>query len=149
MSWNYRVIRKTTYMGTKTYHSYNLYEVYYDERGRVQATSEEPIVPAGENIIELMRDLCAMFKAFALPILEWDLVFRRGLEPSMHELKEAKTITHPWTPPSKEEIQKIEVEIDRTRILAETIYKKECCNKTPKEIISFLGNLPVTWTDSK
>ena len=138
MSWNYRVIRKTTHMGSRSYYSYNIYEVYYDEKNRVTATSEDPICPSGETVMELIHDIYAMIRAFTQPILEWDLVFRKGLEPSMHELKEARTITHEWVPPTKEEIRKIEYEMDCDRVRAETIYKKECCNKTLKEALNFM-----------
>jgi len=140
MSWDYRVIRKTTYASGKTYYSYNLYEVYYDEKGRVVATTEEPAMPGGENIMELMRDFYAMFRAFTLPILEWDLILRNGLEPSMHELKQAPTITHPWVPPSKEEIQKIEIEMDKERIAAEATYHKECSKKSPDQVFQFMAD---------
>jgi hypothetical protein len=138
MSWNYRVIRKTTHMGSRAYYSYSIYEVYYDENNRVTATSEEPIYPSGETVIELMHDIYAMFRAFTQPILEWDLVFRKGLEPSMHELREAKTFTHEWVPPTKEEIRKIEYRMDCERIRAEAEYKKECCNKSLKDVFEFL-----------
>lgn len=138
MSWNYRVIRKTTYSGTKTYHSYSIYEVYYNEKGKVVATSEEPIMPMGENVMELMRDIYYMFKAFTHPILEWDLVFRKGLEPTMHELSNTKVVTHDWVPPSKEEIREIELQIDKERVEAEAVYRKECCEKTTKQVFEFL-----------
>jgi hypothetical protein len=141
MSWNYRVIRKTTHSGGKTYHSYSIYEVYYDGRGKAVATSEEPIVPMGENVLELMRDIYAMFRAFTYPILEWDLVFRKGLEPTMSELRDGKTITHKWTPPSKDEIRKIELEIEHERLLAESTYKDKCCNKSVTEILNLLETL--------
>lgn len=140
MSWNYRVIRKTTHMGSRTYHSYNIYEVYYDEKNRVAATSEDPICPSGETVMELMQDIYAMCRAFTQPILEWDLVFRKGLEPSMSELRDAKTVTHEWVPPTKDEIRKIELEMDRERLLAENTYKKECCDKTLKEVLEFMEN---------
>lgn|GEM_PF-5989494 len=140
MSWDYRVIRKTTHAMGKTYYSYNLYEVYYDEKGRVVATTEEPVMPAGENIIELMRDFYAMFRAFTLPILEWDLILRNGLELSMHELKQTPTITHQWVPPSKEEMEKIEIEINKERVTAEATYQKECCKKSPAQVFQFMAN---------
>ena len=138
MSWNYRVIRKTTHSGGKSYHSYSIYEVYYNDKGKVVATSEEPITPMGENVLELMRDIYAMFKAFTHPILEWDLVFRKGLEPTMHELSNTKVITHDWVPPTKEEIKRIELEIDKERVAAEAFYKSECCEKPTKQVFEFL-----------
>jgi hypothetical protein len=140
MSWDYRVVRKTSYSLGKAYHNYGIHEVFYDEKGKPIATSEDPILPMGETVLELMRDLYSMFKAFTHPILDWDLISRQGMEPSMHDLKQTKVVLHDWVPPSKEEMRKIELELDKERMEAEVTYKKECCDKTTSEIFQFLGS---------
>jgi hypothetical protein len=56
MSWNYRVIKhdekETVY--------YNIHEVYYDKKGKVDGISLENIAPMGETKEEVIEDLKIM-----------------------------------------------------------------------------------------
>lgn len=62
----YRVIRKDSPSG-KT--NYELYQVYYDERGMIQLISADPVSPHRETIEELREDLERMRQALELPVL--------------------------------------------------------------------------------
>jgi len=49
MYWNYRVVVKDG--------NCSIYEVYYDDNGRIEAFTEEPVGPSGESLEELRQDL--------------------------------------------------------------------------------------------
>lgn len=65
-SWNYRII--------KTIESdepiYRIYEVYYDDSGKIEGWTQEPVLPCGENVAELREDIHYFLEAFRLPVLE-------------------------------------------------------------------------------
>lgn len=138
MSWDYRIVRKTTTFNGKKYYSYGIHEVFYDNKNRIQAVTEESVQPMGETVIELVRDVYLMLMGLSKPILDWDCIPKDGLEPSMSELKNTPVVLHTWTPPSKEEIEKIEREIEQDRVLSENVHKLECVEKTPQQVIDFM-----------
>lgn len=139
MSWDYRIVKKTTTFNGKKYYSYGIHEVYYDSKNKPVAVTEDPVHPAGETVIDLIQDVYLMLISIGKPILDWDLIPKDGLEPpTMNELKNTPVVLHPWVPPTKEEIEKIEQEIEQDRVLSENVHKLECCQKTPKEVLDFM-----------
>lgn len=65
-SWDYRVIRRES-GGSAVY---GIHEVYYDDSGRVETWTEDPVVPLGEvDLKNLQWDLSHMFKAMDRPVL--------------------------------------------------------------------------------
>ena len=66
MSWNHRVIAKTNDKIT----TYQVYEVYYDDKGYIESWSAAPDAPFGEDLSELRKDLYWQMKALRTPILQ-------------------------------------------------------------------------------
>lgn len=62
MTWNYRVIESEG--------MFNIHEVYYNDKGKITAISEDPIAPAGETFEELKRALKYYQQAVKRPILK-------------------------------------------------------------------------------
>lgn len=72
MSWNYRIVKNQK--GSKTGSqelSFEIHEVYYDDKGNIESWTENPCSPYGETLEELKQDLKHMFKAFEEPVLEF------------------------------------------------------------------------------
>ena len=73
MSWNYRIIKKTTndeedyYKIHEVY--YKIHEVYYDENDNIMFWSLNSIDPHGLSIDDLKYDLDLMYKALDKPVL--------------------------------------------------------------------------------
>ena len=65
-SWNYRVIRSVE--GGEPV--YKIHEVYYDDNGHIEAWTEEPVLPYGEDLHELREDIHYFLQAFRQPVLE-------------------------------------------------------------------------------
>lgn len=72
MSWNYRIVIKTTEDGD---HYYGIHEVYYDEAGLVGSCTENPCDPFGETRVELQDNINQMAEAFTRPVLHYDDIF--------------------------------------------------------------------------
>jgi len=70
MSWNYRVIRRSS--GAEEW--YAIYEVYYDDAGRPIACTESPSRPFGETPEELAADLQHFTEALEKPALDYDQI---------------------------------------------------------------------------
>lgn len=68
MSWNYRVLKRRH--GSDV--SYGVYEVYYDDEGRVVACSESATEPYGDTFEELVEDLKLFSVAATQPPLDYD-----------------------------------------------------------------------------
>tara|TARA_X000001316_G_scaffold12135_1_gene5732 strand:- start:391 stop:681 length:291 start_codon:yes stop_codon:yes gene_type:complete len=64
--WNYRVVRTKE----KEYDSYQLYEVYYDDDGKIEGMTENAMQPYGESVEELESDLVFMMQALKQPVLD-------------------------------------------------------------------------------
>lgn len=73
MTWNYRVVRTTD--GEEE--SFAIYEVYYDDDGRPEARTEDPVHPSGETLEELAEDFTYYQAALSQPMLD-DTVFRQA-----------------------------------------------------------------------
>jgi len=69
MSWNYRIVIKTTEDGD---HYYGIHEVYYDEAGLADSCTETPCDPFGETREELRDNVNQMAEAFTMPALHYD-----------------------------------------------------------------------------
>ena len=68
LSWNYRIVRKTSPDGASVY--FEIHEVYYREGGTsIEAWSENPIAPSGESVEELKSSFELMAQAFQRPVL--------------------------------------------------------------------------------
>ncbi len=65
-SWNYRII-KIIGSGEPIY---RIHEVYYDNNGKIEGWTKEPVLPYGENVDELREDIYYFLQAFRQPILE-------------------------------------------------------------------------------
>ena len=64
--WNYRVVRTEE----EQYDSYQLYEVYYDDDGKIEGMTENAMEPYGESVEELQNDLEYMMEALKQPVLD-------------------------------------------------------------------------------
>ena len=64
--WNYRVVRTKE----EQYDSYQLYEVYYDDDGKIEGMTENAMEPYGESVEELQNDLEYMMEALKQPVLD-------------------------------------------------------------------------------
>lgn len=55
MSWNYRVVKRTekSKFFAEPVISYGIHEVYYDENGKINGVTEEPIRISGDDHLEL------------------------------------------------------------------------------------------------
>jgi hypothetical protein len=51
---------------------YAVYEVFYDEKGKVEGWTAEPVSPGGETIEEVQQNLRWMMKAAKQPVLVYD-----------------------------------------------------------------------------
>jgi hypothetical protein len=70
MSWNYRIVKEEKKSPTgATAVGYTIREVYYDMKGRIQATTLDPCYPCGSDEAELKNDLELMARAFEKPII--------------------------------------------------------------------------------
>lgn len=61
MSWNYRVMKRENSSGE---YDYGIYEVYYDENGKVISWTINPITPVRSSEEELQFELHLMLRAF-------------------------------------------------------------------------------------
>jgi hypothetical protein len=66
MTWNYRVVR----IEEEEYDRYQLYEVYYDDDGKIEDMTEDSMHPYGESVEELQNDLEYMMEALKQPVLD-------------------------------------------------------------------------------
>lgn len=65
MSWNYRVIKHVT--GIDSY--FAIHEVYYDEHGKIEAWTEDPIELVADSKAELIEDLRCIMSDIRQPTL--------------------------------------------------------------------------------
>ncbi len=72
MTWSYRVVRKieTGYDNLGEY--YGIHEVYYDDDGKPEMVTVDPIGPAGDTLKELKCDLAYMLDALKKPVLDYE-----------------------------------------------------------------------------
>ena len=66
-TWNYRVLRKEHKSGEVTF---QIHEVFYDETGRINGWTKDPVQPSGEILSELREDIRYFLSAFRKDVLE-------------------------------------------------------------------------------
>ena len=66
MTWNYRIVSEKAPEGEFL----QLYEVYYDDDGKINGMTENPMKPYGESVEELQNDLEYMMEALKQPVLD-------------------------------------------------------------------------------
>ncbi len=64
--WNYRIFREKI----DGEYTYNIRDVYYNNKGKPKAWGKDPQYPRGETKYNLASDLIAMQRAILSPILE-------------------------------------------------------------------------------
>lgn len=69
MTWNYRVVKRKIQNGQ---HEFAIYEVYYDETGKVVSMTQNPLTPACSSEEDLLYELNVMMKAFKEDTLDYD-----------------------------------------------------------------------------
>ena len=62
--WNYRIIKKGGVFG--------VYEVYYDNEGKVVCYTERPVSPGGDTLEEMKQDFKRYKKAFKEEVIDMD-----------------------------------------------------------------------------
>ena len=70
MTWNYRVIHEKIILGDYEEDVYTIHEVYYDEEGNPELTTESACYPQGETLDELREDMEFYRRALSKPVLE-------------------------------------------------------------------------------
>jgi len=70
MSWNHRVVKKTFSDQTEDEEWYEIHEVYYDKRGKIEGMTVNAVAPGGRTIEELRSELKMMLKCLEKPILD-------------------------------------------------------------------------------
>lgn len=68
MTWSYRVVRSTDPNTGET--ACRIYEVYYNDQEEISAITQDPVIPFGETLEELKRDLEHMLEDINRPVLE-------------------------------------------------------------------------------
>ena len=77
--WNYRVIEKQR----ENERFFEIHEVYYDDKCRIDGWTEEPVHPCGESVKELKADIEYFLRAFKATVLK--LVSEEGKEKLIEE----------------------------------------------------------------
>jgi len=70
MTWNYRVVKKR-YEDTELVF-FGIHEVYYDEEGKPNLVTQEPIDVSGESVEDLLDIYETMKEAFRKPVLLYE-----------------------------------------------------------------------------
>lgn len=65
--WNYRIIWK--YHKESDASTYQIHEVYYDDKNMIEGWTQSPVEPMGESLEELRNDIAHFLKAFEKPVL--------------------------------------------------------------------------------
>ena len=69
MSWNHRVVRRIWETKEVTY---EVHEVYYDKDGTKDGMTVNPIVPTGDSVAELRKDMERYMKALDKPVMDYE-----------------------------------------------------------------------------
>ena len=149
MSWDYRVLRKYDRSGGKTFTFYEIHEVYYDDKGKVASISEEAVNPYGENINELMIEWSMFSDAFTKPILDFDLINKRGYESDIHEYLKPESLSFKnmseFLEDKNIDIKELEESLNKERLLAEDIYEEACVDQPKEDVLRFIELLRKKW----
>ncbi len=79
MTWNYRVVHRSTKPEGRREDDYTIREIYYDtDDDGVIMWSSVDATPSGTTLDELRRDLDFMTAALDKPVLEYDKLPRAG-----------------------------------------------------------------------
>ena len=73
MTWNYRVVKKSCdnlVGGIDTI--FNIHECFYDDNGKPEAITEDPVYPQGETLKELKDDIKFYLQALERPVLNYE-----------------------------------------------------------------------------
>ncbi len=68
MTWNYRIMKKKNSEGS---FEYGIYEVYYDENGKVSSWTQESLTPVYSSSDDLEYEMKVMMEAFKKETLEY------------------------------------------------------------------------------
>lgn len=68
MTWNYRIMKRKNSEGT---FEYGIYEVYYDENGKVSSWTQESLTPVCSSSNDLEYEMKFMMEAFKNDTLEY------------------------------------------------------------------------------
>jgi hypothetical protein len=148
MSWDYRVLRKYERAGGKTFVFYEIHEVYYNEHGKVASITEDAVAPYGENISELMIEMSMFLDAFTKPILDFDLIDKKGYEAEIQEYLRPENLSFKnmlESAPDKNDLKNLEVELRREREIAEDVYNEVCVDKPKQTVVDFIEVLRKKW----
>ena len=69
-TWEYRVLKRTF----PNEEVYNIYEVYYNKKGKIRNISSMPMYIQGESLEELKYDYELYGRAFRKPILDYNKI---------------------------------------------------------------------------
>lgn len=75
MTWNHRVVRKKypkAAKGERVF--YGIHEVYYDDKGRVNGVTDEPIRLTNYTVGRLREELEMILKVLHAPVLDFDTI---------------------------------------------------------------------------
>lgn len=67
MTWNYRVVEHDIHKES----TFEIHEVYYDDKGNIEGYTERSMSPFGTDIKELVNDIAYMTAALSKPILKY------------------------------------------------------------------------------
>ena len=68
MTWNYRIIKRKNSEGG---FEFGIYEVFFDENGKVSGYTQESLTPVCSSSEDLEYEMKVMMKAFKSDILEY------------------------------------------------------------------------------
>lgn len=68
MTWNYRIMKKKNSEGS---FDFGIYEVYYDENGKVSSWTQESMTPVCSSSDDLEYEIKVMMEAFKKETLEF------------------------------------------------------------------------------
>jgi len=68
MTWNYRVVKKT-YTGDTLF---GIHEVYYDDDGKPEMVTVDPVGIVGDDMNELRREYVYYLRALLRPVLDYE-----------------------------------------------------------------------------
>ena len=70
--WNYRVVSRTIKTPSETHEFYAIYEVFYSDDDRPNASSVTPTYPCGDSLEELTADMAHYMDALKKPVLRYE-----------------------------------------------------------------------------
>jgi hypothetical protein len=70
MHWNYRVMKRKNESGE---YEFGIYEVYYDDEGKVNTMTTDSMTPVCPSEEALQHELTIMLEAFKKEILDYDV----------------------------------------------------------------------------